>query len=430
MRNTWLQTRTAGVLAHISSLPGAHGIGNLGSSARRFVDFLARTGFRHWQICPLGPTSYGDSPYQSFSSFAGNPYFIDLQELVELGLLTADEVAPLSRLPVERVDYAGLYERFWDVLACAHRRFLGRGRPDLDGFGSFETFVREQSEWLRPYADFMALKARFGGLPWMQWPAEVRGWHEDLREALPQATREEAERQEFYQYLFFGQWWRLRDYAHRQGVSIIGDIPIFVALDSADTWHSRPIFRVDDNGQPTVVAGVPPDYYSESGQLWGNPLYDWDYLERTGFAWWIDRLRASFELFDIVRLDHFRGFDSYWEVPASAADARTGRWRRGPGMKFFDAVRRSLLRARIIAEDLGYITEDVFQLRLKAGLPGMKILQFAYGHDENNVNLPHFYPRESVVYTGTHDNNTIRGWLASLDAETLARVDDYFDLRG
>jgi len=427
---TWLRGRSSGVLAHISSLPGPYGIGNLGAGARAFLDFLSKAGVRHWQICPVGVTSFRDSPYQSFSSFAGNPYFIDLGELVENGLLTVDEVAPLKSLPEDRVDYGQLYALFWNVMARAQERFVGRGKPDLPGFGDYQEFCEAQVAWLRPFADFMALKARFGERPWMYWPEEIRGWHEDLRDVLPAATRGVAERHEFYQYLFFGQWHRLRSYAHERQIDIIGDLPIFVALDSADTWHSRSVFRLDENGQPLASAGVPPDYFSESGQFWGNPLYDWNQQARTGFTWWIARLRAAFELFDIVRLDHFRGFDTFWEIPAGSQNARTGEWRKGPGEAFFSAVRYALPHARIIAEDLGYITEGVVKLRQSAGLPGMKVLQFAYGHDDNNVNLPHFFPRESVVYTGTHDNTTTRGWLEALPAETAALVDEYFQLKG
>jgi 4-alpha-glucanotransferase len=247
---------------------------------------------------------------------------------------------------------------------------------------------------------------------------------------VPASVRQEADRHAFYQYVFFGQWTRLRRYAAERKVGIIGDVPIFVALDSADTWCNRAVFRLDARGHPLAVAGVPPDYFSALGQLWGNPLYDWEHLRRTGYGWWLDRLRAAFELYDIIRLDHFRGFDTYWEIPAGAPDARTGRWQRGPGLEFFQAVRQALPQARIIAEDLGYIGPEVVQLRRAAGLPGMKILQFAYGHDANNANLPHFYPPDSVAYTGTHDNITTRGWLESLQPPYAAKVADYFQLDG
>ena len=428
--STWLTTRVAGVLAHISSLPGDYGIGNLGPGARRFVDFLCAAGVRYWQICPVGPTGYGDSPYQLFSGRAGNPYFIDLEELVAAGLLRPEDVAPLRQLPADRVDYGRLYETFWAVLARAHDRFVATGADEVDELGSLAGFCRHHAGWLEPFADFMALKAHFGGQSWTMWPEEFRRWHPGLHGALPDAVRRESHRHAFYQYLFFGQWERLRRYAAAHGVGIIGDIPIFVALDSADTWRNPAVFRLDAQGRPLAVAGVPPDYFSASGQLWGNPLYDWEYLARSDYAWWIDRLRAAFELYDILRLDHFRGFDTYWEIPAGAPDARGGQWRKGPGLPFFAAVRRALPEARIIAEDLGYIGPDVVALRRAVGLPGMKILQFAYGHDANNVNLPHFYPPDSVAYTGTHDNNTTRGWLEALSAEAARPVDAYFQLGG
>lgn len=427
---TWLTTRTAGVLAHVSSLPGDYGIGNLGPGARAFIDFLAAARIRYWQICPIGPTGYGDSPYQLFSGRAGNPYFIDLGELQAAGLLKAAELAPLHALPAGGADYGRLYESFWPVLARAHDRFAAAGADRLGGLGLLRDFRRAQAGWLEPFADFMALKARFGGAAWTGWPEEFRSWSPALHASLPEEVRREADRHVFYQYVFFGQWDRLRRHAAERGVGIIGDVPIFVALDSADTWQNRAVFRLDAHGQPLAVAGVPPDYFSAAGQLWGNPLYDWEHLAGTGYAWWIDRLRAAFELYDIIRLDHFRGFDTYWEIPAGAPDARQGRWLPGPGRAFFQAVRAALPAARIIAEDLGYIGPEVVELRRAAGLPGMKILQFAYGHDANNVNLPHFYPPDSVAYTGTHDNLTTRGWLESLTPDYAARIRDYFQLNG
>ena len=427
---TWLTTRTAGVLAHVSSLPGAYGIGNLGPDARAFIDFLADTGVHYWQICPIGPTGYGDSPYQLFSGRAGNPYFIDLGELRAAGLLEDDELQPLRILPAAQVDYGRLYNKFWPVLARAYDRFVATGADEVGGFGSLQEFRREHATWLEPFADFMALKAHFGGWAWNAWPEEYSRWQPTLHDAVPESVRREADRHIFYQYVFFGQWERLRRHAKRKGVGIIGDVPIFVALDSADTWQNRDVFRLDPHGQPLAVAGVPPDYYSSRGQLWGNPLYDWGHLKRTGYAWWIDRLRAAFELYDIIRLDHFRGFDTYWEIPAGAPDARTGRWLKGPGLAFFDAVRAALPAARIIAEDLGYIGPGVVELRCAAGLPGMKVLQFAYGHDANNVNLPHLFPADSIAYTGTHDNLTTRGWLEGLAAGNAALVDDYYQLGG
>lgn len=426
---SWLRARSAGVLAHLTSLPGPHGIGDLGPGARALVDFLAEAGFQHWQVCPLGPTGFGDSPYQSFSSFAGNPYFIDLAEFQSAGLLTAAELAPLRALPVDGVDYGELYARFWPVLALVHERFLALGRKaPWGGVEAVERFVAEHDAWLPSYAAFMALKEYFGGHAWMRWPAEWRDWRPGLEDRLPGPAAAAAARHRFYQFLFFRQWANLRAYAADRSVRLIGDVPIFVALDSADTWRWRAVFRLDHLGRPEAVAGVPPDYFSDRGQCWGNPLYDWEHLAGTGYAWWIERLRAAFALCDVVRLDHFRGFHTFWQIPADAADARRGEWCAGPGLKFFHAVAAALPGARLIAEDLGYINAGVAELRRAAGLPGMKILQFGYGHDENNVNLPHFYPVDTVVYTGTHDNNTTRGWLEELDEERRAQVADYYGI--
>jgi len=427
---TWLTSRSAGVLAHISSLPGRYGIGNLGPGSRGLLDLLGKAGVKYWQICPVGPTGYGNSPYQTFSGRAGNPYFIDLDELAAAGLLEVKDLEPLVSLPADHVDYGRLYETFWTVLARAFDRFLVSARDEVEGLGSFAAFRREQAGWLEPFAAFMALKSHFGGRPWTSWPEPCRSWTPQIYGGLPESVRLEATRHVFYQYVFFGQWFRLRSYAAERGVGIIGDIPIFVALDSADTWENRSVFRLDKQGNPLAVAGVPPDYFSAKGQLWGNPLYDWDYLAKTGYRWWIDRLRAAFGLYDIIRLDHFRGFDTFWEIPSGASDACNGRWLEGPGLHFFEAVNKAFPEARIIAEDLGYIGPKVVALRKAAGLPGMKILQFAYGHDATNVNLPHFFSPESVVYTGTHDNTTTRGWLEHLSGETERQIEEYFQLGG
>ena len=429
-QSTWLTTRSVGVLAHVSSLPGEYGIGNLGPTAERFIDLLAELGVRSWQICPLGPTGYGDSPYQLFSSNAGNPYFIDLGELASAGLIESDELEPLRTLPTERTDYGELYRLFWPILGRAADRFAAAHLDAVGELGSFRAFRDRHRAWLEPFADFMALKSHFIGAPWLTWPDAFRTWTPALRAGFPPEVAREAERQVFHQYVFFAQWERLRRYATDRAVQIIGDVPIFVALDSVNTWLNRAVFQLDDQGFPLAVAGVPPDYFSSHGQLWGNPLYDWDYLARTGYTWWLERLRAAFELYDVIRLDHFRGFETYWEIPANAFDARGGQWRKGPGLPFFDAVRASFPQARIIAEDLGYIGPEVVQLRRETGFPGMRVLQFAYGHDANNVNLPHNYPPDSVAYTGTHDNVTTRGWLEHLPATYEELIDDYFQLGG
>ncbi len=427
--SSWLRTRQCGVLAHVSSLPGRYGIGNLGAGARAFVDLLAAAGSGYWQMCPLGPTGYGDSPYQSFSSFAGNPYFIDWDELLAAKLVDADDLAGLRALPEGRVDYGALYHAFWPVARRAHSRFVERGRH-VEGWGDYENFCLRAGTWLQPYAAFMALKERFGGRPWTDWPAAYRDSGHISGGDLPGGTAREADLHLFLQWIFSRQWQALRAHARAKGVGLIGDIPIFVALDSADTWSRREVFRLDAEGRLVAAAGVPPDYFSDRGQYWGNPLYDWDYLARTNFTWWIDRLRAAFASYDVVRLDHFRGFDTFWEIPGTTQDARVGRWVAGPGDAFFTALQRALPDVRIIAEDLGYITPGVVRLRRVAGLPGMKILQFGYHHDDNNVNLPHFHPVDSVVYPGTHDNDTTRGWLESLTPEAYAEVDAYFQLNG
>jgi 4-alpha-glucanotransferase len=411
-------------------LPGEYGIGNLGLGAREFIDFAADAGLRQWQICPLGPTGYGDSPYQLFSSNAGNPYLIDLGELAAAGLLESAELAPLQELPDTYADYSELYRLFWPVLATAADRFAAARLDGLTGCGTLAGFRRKHASWIEAFAIFMALKTHFDGAPWPTWPQAVHEWSPTLREVLPPEVVRDAERHVFYQYVFFGQWTRLHQYAAERRIEIIGDVPIFVALDSVDTWQNRAVFQLSERGDPLAVAGVPPDYYSSHGQLWGNPLYNWDHLSRTNYTWWIERMRAAFELYDVVRLDHFRGFDTYWEIPADAMDARVGTWREGPGRSFFQALRAAFPHGRIIAEDLGYIDLEVVQLRRAAGLPGMKVLQFAYGHDANNVNLPHNFPAECVAYTGTHDNVTTRGWLENLPAAYEEAIDEYFQLGG
>ena len=423
----WLARRQSGVLAHISSLPSATGIGNLGRSARRFVDFLSQAGFAYWQVCPVGPTGFGDSPYQSFSAFAGNPYFIDIQELLGAGLLIPSEADQLRRLPRDRVDYGGLYGKFWTVLESAHERFATRPAA-LNGSVSFPEFVEKNASWLDPYTTFMALKRRFAHVSWVEWPLEFRNAAATVTERLSSRDHIEKERHAFYQYMFFRQWDALKSYAAERGVQLIGDMPIYVALDSADVWSNRSIFRIQSDGTLAAVAGVPPDYFSDTGQMWGNPLYDWDELERTGFRWWIERIESSRNLFDVIRLDHFRGFQDFWVVPEQAADASHGHWEQGPGIAFFETIARAIAKPRLIAEDLGYINREVYDLKIKSGMPGMKILQFGFGHDDNHVNLPHFFCPHQVVYSGTHDNDTTQGWINNLEGDDRERVFEYFGL--
>ncbi len=405
----WLNQRSAGVLLHPSSLPSETGIGNLGSSAHRFVDFLADAGFHYWQVCPLGPTGFGDSPYQCFSAFAGNPYFIDWQVLVDHGTLQMDDLKELNRLPQDHVDYGWLYQSFYPVARKAYAGYRAAGCPTFDGYEPFAGF-KERMPWLRPYATFRALKDRFEGLPWLEWPPEFRDYVEFSKKAPDPELESTVEAHCFYQYLFFNQWRLLRDYAAERNVRMIGDIPIFVALDSADVWSQPSIFDLGKDGKPKAVAGVPPDYFSPTGQLWGNPFFKWDVLRSGGYQWWLDRLKANFELYDVVRLDHFRGFHNYWAIPYGRKDAVKGKWLPGPGLDFFKAVEKAFPNAPLIAEDLGDLVPEVYDLRDACDLPGMAILQFAFGGEADNKFLPHNHSAHSVVYTGTHDNDTSLGW--------------------
>lgn len=402
--------RSSGVLLHPTSLPGSYGIGELGAHARTFVDWLAQSGQTYWQVMPLGPTGYGDSPYQAFSAFAGNPYLIDLTTLREEGLLTAADFADLPDFDSGRVDFGVQYLWRTKMLDRAHAHFVaGQGAHLRAEFGAFEA---EEAAWLDDYALFMALKNEHGGLPWNAWAPELRDREAGALAAARARLASEAERVRFVQFLFFRQWTALREYARGRGVQVIGDIPIFVALDSSDAWANRGQFLFDDRGQPTVVAGVPPDYFSETGQLWGNPLYRWDVMAQDGFAWWIERFRGSLKLYDLIRLDHFRGLAASWEIPFPAETAIQGEWVPAPGHAMLEAVERALGSVPIIAEDLGVITPDVEALRDDFALPGMAVLQFAFGGGDFSVNdfLPHNLRENQVVYTGTHDNDTSRGW--------------------
>ena len=392
----------------ISSLPSPCGIGTLGADARAFVDFLAAGGQAYWQILPICPTSYGDSPYQSFSSCAGNPYFIDLDTLADQGLLQRSEYQELDwGDDPKRVDYALLYERRYPVLRRAARRLLDD--PPAD----FAPFLADNGVWLEDYALFMALKDKFGGVSWLQWPEALR-----RREgaALDEARDELSEDIRFWeavQYLFFTQWWNLKEYANSQGVSIIGDLPIYVAGDSADVWASPDQFQLDEHLMPTEVSGCPPDGFAADGQLWGNPLFDWERMRQDGYQWWLRRVAFQLKIYDVLRIDHFRAFDAYYAIPYGDDTARNGRWRPGPGLDFFRAVNEKLGRQNIIAEDLGFLTDSVRELLRETGYPGMKVLELAFdSRDPAPGYLPHCYPANCVAYPGTHDNDTIQGWLA------------------
>lgn len=400
--------RQSGVLLHPTSLPGRYGIGTLNQAAYTWVDFLAHTRQSLWQVLPLGPTGYGDSPYQSFSSFAGNPYLISLEELVDEGLLDAQALADAPDFPQDRVDFGAIYTWKLPLLRQAAAAFAANGAPELQA--EFDTFCRDQTDWLDDFALFMALKDAHNGAAWNTWEMELRSRQPN---ALARAQLEHAEAvhgHKFNQWLFFRQWSKLKAYANAQGIRIIGDIPIFVAMDSSDTWTSPKEFYLDDEFQPTVVAGVPPDYFSATGQLWGNPLYRWDRMKLNDYAWWLRRIRAALRLYDLIRVDHFRGFAGYWEIPAGEPTAVNGQWVQAPGQDFFAVVQRVLGDLPILAEDLGEITPDVIELRNKFNLPGMKILQFAFSTDAADKFLPHNYKHNFVVYSGTHDNDTTRGW--------------------
>ena len=413
--------RRSGILLHPTSLPGRYGIGDLGPAAYHFVDWLVEAGQQIWQVLPLGPTGYGDSPYQNFSAFAGNPLLISLDQLIEQGLLTEADLSERPLFPAERVDFGVLIPWKMSILRRAFANFK-QSRQD-----EFEKWVANNEEWLNDYAFFMALKVHFGGGAWTQWPEELRRRDESALAEYRQKVADEIVFQQFIQFQFFQQWIQLHEYAQSQGITIIGDAPIFIAHDSADAWAQRELFYIREDGSLEVQAGVPPDYFSETGQLWGNPLYRWDVMQERGYQWWIDRFRIIFQLVDVVRLDHFRGFEAYWTVPGEAKTAIQGEWRKGPNASLFEAVQDALGTLPIIAEDLGVITPEVEALRDQFDFPGMRILQFAFGADTSNSFLPHNYMQNTAAYTGTHDNETTRGWFGNLDDATRQRVLDYFN---
>jgi 4-alpha-glucanotransferase len=402
--------RSAGVLLHPTSLPGPFGIGDLGPTAHWWVDVLGRAAQSWWQVLPLGPTSYGDSPYQSFSSFAGNVNLLSPELLARDGLISPSDFATGS-LPHDRVDYDPVIRIKSAMLTAAWERFRAGAAPALRQ--GFEHFRAAEAGWLDDYALFMALKSAHQNRSWQEWPRELV-----LREAaaLNRARQELADTiglHQFGQFLFFRQLEDLRRHAHERGIALIGDVPIFTAADSVDVWANPEFFLLDQDRRPFVVAGVPPDYFSKTGQLWGNPLYNWEALATSDYAWWVARLRAALRQVDLVRIDHFRGFEAYWEIPAGRLTAEVGRWVPGPGAAFFEAVRRQIGGLPFIAEDLGVITPEVVALREQFGLPGMQVLQFAFDSGPTNKYLPHRHPRNTVVYTGTHDNDTTRGWFAT-----------------
>ena len=407
--------RSSGILMHITSLPGPYGVGTMGKQAFAFVDFLKQAGQSMWQILPLTPTGYGDSPYQSCSTYAGNHYLIDLESLIEEGLLMKEEVEPIDWCWSEtKADFGKLYNNRLKVLRIAYSRFQGGA--------DFDRFLEDSKAWLPDFAMFMALKAKNYGNPWYTWEPGVKMRYPEAMEAMRSELADELRFYSFVQYLFHKQWNALRTYANQNGIKIIGDVPIYVPLDSVEVWAEPGMFQLDENLNPKVIAGVPPDGFSADGQLWGNPIYDWEKMKADGFSWWLRRLAAAGEWYDIVRMDHFRGLEAYWAVPYDASTAKAGHWEKGPDMAFVEAVKKGLPELEMIAEDLGFLTQEVLDLRDNSGFPGMKVLEFAFDSREPSEYLPHTYTRNSVVYTGTHDNMTMRQWFdtATRDAKKYA----------
>jgi 4-alpha-glucanotransferase len=407
----------------VTSLPGGLGIGDLGKSAYEFVDFLAQAGEKIWQVLPLGPTGYGDSPYQLFSAFAGNPLLIDPEELRRRGWLSAQDLADAASFSDEYVDYGRVIEVKQELLRKAAETFLAKCNS-MDR-QSFESFCENNSAWLDDYALFMACKAEYKNAVWSEWPRGIRKREAGAIAECRGRLKSQIAAHKFAQFEFSRQWRALKDYANGLGIRIMGDIPIYVAHDSADVWAHPELFRLDENSKPTAVAGVPPDYFSATGQLWGNPLYRWDVSAASGYQWWIERFRSSLAMFDMARLDHFRGFEAFWEIPADASTAQGGKWVKGPGAELFVAVQRELRELPFVAENLGVITPQVEALRKQFGFPGMSLLQFAFGNDPQGPSFrPHNYSRELVAYTGGHDNDTTVGWWTSSGVGESTRTAD------
>lgn len=419
--------RACGMLLPVSALPSKYGIGSFSREAYEFVDRLEEAGQSYWQILPLGPTGYGDSPYQSFSAFAGNPYYIDLGQLVEDGLLTAEECDSADFGDDERdIDYGKLYRNRFPLLRIAFGRWKEQKQASGIGMKQIEQILhRELSAKTREYCFYMAVKNSFGGKAWDKWDADIRTRQDEAVMRYRKELKDEIFFYEFQQYLFQEQWAQLKEYANDKGIRIIGDIPIYVAFDGADSWMHPELFQFDGKLKPVAVAGCPPDAFSETGQLWGNPLYRWDYHKKTGYAWWLERMEYSFKLYDVVRVDHFRGFDEYYAIPAGDKTAEHGRWEKGPGYGLFKKMEKKFGKLDIIAEDLGYLTPSVLKLVKKTGFPGMKVLQFAFDETGESSYLPHKYPKNCVAYTGTHDNTTLHGWYRELDGEVQKFAEEY-----
>ena len=417
--------RSAGILLAISSLPSKYGIGSFSKEAYRFVDWLRAAHQSYWQILPMGPTGYGDSPYQSFSTFAGNPYFIDLDTLVDQGLLTDRECRERDWGDDGRyVDYRTIYEGRYPILRKSYERWK------MTDSMEFSLFMDENKEWIYDYSLFMAVKDSLGGIPWTEWPQDIRNRQPDAVQKMQVELAEEIHFQQYMQYLFYTQWNALKSYANKNHIRIIGDIPIYVAMDSADVWAHPELFRLDEDRCPYEVAGCPPDGFSETGQLWGNPIYDWELNRQTGYSWWIARMRHSYKLYDVVRIDHFRGFDEYYAIPYGEETAVNGKWKKGPGMDLFRNIEKALGKRDVIAEDLGFVTDSVRKLVHDSGFPGMKVIQFAFDSREGSNYLPHTYTEHCVVYTGTHDNDTTTGWYQNLPEPQKDKIRRYCNCDG
>ena len=416
--------RKSGILLPVSSIPSKYGIGTFSKQAYDFIDSLEKAGQSYWQILPLGPTGYGDSPYQSFSTFAGNPYYIDLETLIEEGYLTKDDCEKCDfGDDDEYIDYEKIYLSRFKVLKIAFQN------SNVVNEADFQNYVRDNRYWLDDYALYMAVKNSFDGKSWSEWDEDIKLRKPAAMEYYREKYAEEVMFYQFQQYLFAKQWSALKEYANQKRIQIIGDIPIYVAFDSADTWANPELFQLDDMLTPIAVAGCPPDAFSATGQLWGNPLYRWEYHKETGYAWWMKRIAYCYELYDVVRIDHFRGFDEYYSIPFADETAEFGHWEKGPGYDIFKAIKEKVGNKPVIAEDLGFLTESVIKLVKKTGYPGMKILQFAFDPREESDYLPHNYVANSIVYTGTHDNDTMLGWYNSLSRRDKAFARKYLNIR-
>ena len=421
----WLKDRSAGVLLHPTSLPGGHGIGCLGKEAYQWVDFLADAGFSYWQMCPVGPTGYGDSPYQVFASSAGNPYLVDWEPLLALGYIKPDEL-PASTQHENQVRYGDLYKSYYPAMRIAFRRFNQDPQPLIQRYGDFIDFITEAKDWLEPYGQFQALKSKNELKAWWLWPEKDKSGDSLDRNEI----KEEIIFQSFIQFIFRSQWNELHQYAQSKKISLIGDLPIYVAPDSADAWQNKNLFQISHRDEFTNLAGVPPDYFNEKGQLWGNPLYNWSENKKENYRWWIQRIKDQLELFEVIRIDHFRAFHDYWTIPQDSTDAISGKWERGPGLDFWSKVSKAFPSLPFLAEDLGDISKGVRKLRNDVGLPGMAVLQFAFDGNPKNLYLPHNLKQDMVLYTGTHDNDTSLGWYQSSSESAQSFFRSYLGVDG